>query len=254
MEPESTEPRRFPERLRLSLAKGGFSRLRAVLWPDDLPQPALMPSGAPLMRLPPLIHPDFFQPMPSPTEEAGALNLPDGYVLYHGPQDDDSIRRVLNAWSWSAGSIGEYYPLLLLGLDNAAQSRAQALCTAYQLNEVVRLLPVVAPNTIPAIYRKSSVVFHPAQVSAWGGSLRLALASGRPVVAADNPLADAIIGDAGYLSLAEDSRTQGAALITVLIEEQFAEQLKQAARSRAGGWENANYKDRLFQTYQAILA
>jgi hypothetical protein len=41
----------------------------------------------------------------------------DGYVLYHKQGGGTALRRLFDIWSWAAGSIGDYYPLVLLGLD-----------------------------------------------------------------------------------------------------------------------------------------
>jgi glycosyltransferase involved in cell wall biosynthesis len=84
--------------------------------------------------------------------------------------------------------------------------------------------------------------------------LRLALASGRPVVAADHPLADALVGPAAYLAPAGDSRALGAGLITVLVEEDLAGRLSQAARQRAASWRLDRFPGRLEETYRQILS
>ncbi len=41
--------------------------------------------------------------------------LPETFILYHGPYDSSTVERLLSAWTWGAGALGELYPLVLLG-------------------------------------------------------------------------------------------------------------------------------------------
>jgi glycosyltransferase involved in cell wall biosynthesis len=174
--------------------------------------------------------------------------------LYHGPGRSGELRRLLETWSWAAGSVGEYYPLILVGLDDAQRSSLGQLAQEYGLEGTIRSLPSLPPSLLAAVYRGCSVLLHPGPVSPWGDPLRLALASGLPVVAAESPLADALVGPAGYLAPAGDPRTLGAALITVLVEDELASRLSQAARQRAAAWKLDLFPERLLETYWRILS
>ncbi len=87
------------------------------------------------------------------------------------------------------------------------------------------ILPPLIPPEIPALYRRASALFHPAPVTPWGGPVRHALASGAPVVALETGLSSAMVGPAAYLVPGEDDRAMGAALITVIVEDEVREQL-----------------------------
>lgn len=255
--PEPGRNRGVAGRLREAFSQGGLARASALLWPDDLPAPEIKKT---LHRLPPGVHPLFQagavrvnRSHPAFAELEG-LNLPETYLLYHGPGDLQGLRRVMDAWSWAAGSIGAYYPLLLVGLDHQAQDHLAALLAEYQLTDTARPLPPLSIPALAAIYHGSSALFHPAEVSPWGDPARLALVCGKPVVGLESDSAAALLGPAGYLispnlPYAEICRSLGAALITVVVEESLAEELSRAARQRAETWQLESFAHSLREGY-----
>ena len=104
------------------------------------------------------------------------------------------------------------------------------------------------------IYQGCSALFHPAPLSPWGGAVSWALACGKPVVAAESALTDALVGPAAYLAPLDDARALGAALITVLVEEEVAEKLSLAAQKQAAGWHSPAFGQELLAAYQEILS
>jgi glycosyltransferase involved in cell wall biosynthesis len=163
---------------------------------------------------------------------------------------------MLDAWSWAAGSIGEYYPLLVAGLDGPARRELDGLLVKATLPRTVRGLPVLPLHALAALYRGCHVLFHPSRISPWGNPLRMAQACAKPVVCLETPLADALVGPAGYLIPAGDAdqigRAFGAALITVVVEEELAASLSQAARERAAAWSSRGFTHSLGDAYQAL--
>jgi glycosyltransferase involved in cell wall biosynthesis len=194
----------------------------------------------------------------SPDGKLPALELPETYILYHGPHTSGALRRLLDAWSWAAGSIGEYYPLLLIGLDEAGQRRLFALADELRLSQTIRALPGLPVEAIARLYQGCSALFHPAPVSPWGSAIRAALVCAKPVVALETTLANAVVGPAAYLVQAGEperaaSRALGAALITVIVEEEVSENLSTAARQRAAAWQSSNFGRDLLAAYQSLL-
>lgn len=232
----------FLARLRRSLAHGGMVRVKQILWPVDLPAPQL--SGQ-LGWLSPIL-PQGFDPEQVPESNAGGLsppdllgqlNLPEGFIIYHGPGDKRSLDHLMQAWSWAAAAIGESYPLLLLGLSSGSATNLSNLAHEYDLESSLHVLRNVQPNLLPHLYRLCCAVFHPAPASPWSGPVRLALAGGKPLVASENNISAAITGPAAYLAPHDDPRALGAALVTVIVEQQVAERLSAAAKRRASNWE-----------------
>lgn len=242
----------LPARLADALGQGGLSRARGLLWPEGWP--ALPEHDLPALRLPVPLPPGF-----GPAEAAEplsdaqrrALDLPESFVLYHGPGGEADLRRLLAAWSWAAGAIGADYPLRLAGLSVSARRRLPGLLAEYQLADSVQSLPDLPLPTLAQVYQHSSVVFHPASLSPWGCPVRLALACALPVVALETPAADALVGPAAYLVPPGEhsARGLGAALVTVVVEEKVAGGLSQAARQRSEPWRSVDFS----AAYAALL-
>jgi glycosyltransferase involved in cell wall biosynthesis len=255
----SEESNQILTRLRLSLAHGGIIQVKEILWPLDLPAPELPGS---LVKLPPIVPPDFMtaddEPSSNPNEggnsaayQSELFDLPETFIIYQGPGDRRSLDHLLQAWKWAAPAIGDYYPLLLVGLERAEGSK---LVEHYDFGESLCVLPHVNPVLLADLYRRCTAVFHPALASPWSGPVRLALASGKPLVAIENSIIDAIAGPAAYLAPAGDARALGAALVTVAVEQQVAESLSSAALQRVRNWDSLNFGEQLLGIYRRIMA
>ena len=152
----------FWERLGQAAGQGGIARARAVLWPEDLaavdagyahPRRKLLPPVSALAEI-------------SATQPAG-LDLPETFILYHGPGQRGDIERLLAAWSWAAGAIGTYYPLLAAGLESQAGQYFLDLAVKHELGETVRLIPILTPAELATVYRRCACLFHPAAGAPW---------------------------------------------------------------------------------------
>jgi glycosyltransferase involved in cell wall biosynthesis len=157
-------------------------------------------------------------------------------------------------WSWAAGSIGELFPLALLGAPGAGLEQ-DFFERVRQLGfeRSLYVLPEFHPEQIPGIYRGSSGLFHLGEVSAWGGPVRYALACGKPVVAEITHLAEALVGSAGFLLDARDTRQMGAALLAVVVNEEVSTSLRAAALKQAGSWKTDQFRDKLAAAYRNVL-
>jgi len=251
-------------RLLEALGQGGLARLRALFWPADLVDVGTQIwRGAPRLLLPPVVHPAFIQSeQPEPGRPEGgmlaSLSLPETFVLYHGPGNLAALRRLMSAWSWAAGPVGGYFPLLAAGLKEDERLLFAKIASEFELEDTAHSLPALDVHALAALYHASSVVFHPAETSPWGGSLRIALACAKPVVGLETRMTDALLGPAGYLvrgggTAAETSRALGAALITVIVEESLAAGLSEAARERARGYDLESFSRALGEAYRTLV-
>lgn len=255
----SPASRHILDRLRKSLAQGGMVRVREILWPVDLPAPQI---PGQLGWLSPILPPGFDLEETSDSDDrppsgVGILenfDLPYEFIIYHGPGDIWSLVQLLQAWTWAASAIGESHPLLLLGLDSAAINELPALKEEHDLGGSLQVLSDVTPDILPFLYQRCSAVFHPMPASPWSGPVRLTLASGKPLVASESSVTDAITGPAAYLAPAGNPRALGAALVTVVVEEQVAERLSAAARRRAANWEMDKFSAQLWGIYNQVFA
>ena len=223
----------FGTRLRSALKQGSQARLGGVFWPQDLTQP---PQGLSLLPLPPFVAPDFTPSRADQSEPEPPVDLPESYILYHGPPGPQHLRRVLSAWSWAAGPIGSLYPLVMLGLDQAAAKGVNDLGTELGLTESILVLPPIPPTGVPWIYRRCAALFNPVPEPPWGGSLRRALVMGKPSVAVQETWTADMVGPAAYLVPPDDTRKTGAALITLIVEEEVSNELAGAALKQAESW------------------
>lgn len=241
-------------RLREAAASGGMTRLAGLIWPADLPAPHYEGEKGELLTLPPAVHPLFLFHNRQTDEDLDLPDLPETYVLYHGPHQEADLRRLLDTWSWAAGPVGGSYPLLIAGLDPSARARLEALLPLYQVEETIRVLPELTPSELVELYRGCAVLLHPAPIMAWENPIRLALALGKPVAAADEPLTGALVGPAAYLApLEPDGRALGAALITIIVEEGISRRLSNSARERVAAWDPDGFREGLKQAYQEAL-
>jgi glycosyltransferase involved in cell wall biosynthesis len=255
----SPETHHVLDRLRRSLAHGGMVRVKEILWPVDLPAPQI---PGQLGWLSPILPPGFDLEKGSKSDDRSPsvddvledLDFPYEFIIYHGPGDEQSLDQLLQAWTWAASSIGDSHPLLLLGLNTSAIAKLSALEVEYDVGGSLKAITDVSPDLLPDLYRRCSAVFHPAPASPWSGPVRLALASGKPLVASENSIADAISGPAAYLAPSEDPRALGAALVTVIVEDQIAERLSAAARRRAANWEMDKFSAQLWGIYNQVFA
>jgi hypothetical protein len=221
-------------RVSQAMGQGGQARAR-WLWPEDLPAPP-RPNRL-FTPLPPTAPQCFYEEHGGcgPTRLDG-LSLPQAYVLAHTPEDEVSLQAVLKAWTWVAPAMGEYYPLVMVGLSETGRRRFDHLVAAYQLSGTARPAPPLSLSSLAALYQGCSLLFHPGPTSVWGDPLYLGLAAGCPIVSGDTPAVASVVGQAAYLASATDARQLGAAVLSVLVEESLAEQLRAAARRRAQSW------------------
>jgi hypothetical protein len=249
--------RSLGERLRLATGQGGRARARAGLWPADLPLPMRLQDSPMRMeqfvKLPPCVHPAFTEAAIAPD-----LELPEDFILYHGPLGERSLQRLLSAWSWAAAAIGEATMLLILGADLAQKQRVGQLARENGLLDSVWALPLLPLEGLAWLYQHCRAVFHPAPIGPWDGAMRLGLACGRPLVGLETPLADALVGPAAYLVTGEQegpaqNRALGAALITVMVEESVSMALEEVARQRSGAWQAQDFRQALDAAYQGLL-
>ena len=232
--PDLREKKGLRIRIQEAFGMGGLAQAKGVFWPKDLPLPNI---SLPFIQIPPLIHPLFQSNQPTPAVEFWPeVNFPETYILYHGPLDRNSFERLLEAWSWAATSIGTYYPLIVYGATGPDLLRITSTTQQVGLEDSLLFLPPGSPVQLAALYKGTSALFQPGPISPWGDPIRHAMACAKPIIAAASKWSDALIGSAGFLLPPEDLRGLGAALITVIVEDELAERLSIEAELLAKVW------------------
>jgi glycosyltransferase involved in cell wall biosynthesis len=179
------------------------------------------------------------------------LDLPETYILYHGPSAAEDLQRLLSSWSWAAGPIGENYPLIVVG---AAGRLLETLLREYGLAGSVRPVPDLPVSSLAALYQGCSLLFHPAPLPAWGDPVRMALACGKPVVALESRRSAALVGPAAYLAPSDlGGRSLGAALLSVIVDDSLYARLSETARLRSGALDSQAFTIELGEIYRSVV-
>jgi glycosyltransferase involved in cell wall biosynthesis len=260
------EPLSLAGRLRDAFGQGGFSRAGGLFWPSDLAELINTQESRlshtrlpPVYLLPAVVHPAFTQRKEqSNLEVLVGQDIPETFILYHGSGERIAIRRLLAAWSWAAGPIGEYFPLVAVGLDRPQVEGFQEIARQIQVDQNVHCLTSVTLPILAKLYQASSVVFCPQETTPWGSSLRQAIACAKPVVGLETPLNDKILGPAGFLVRdsgyeTERNRALGAGLISVIVEEELAQKLTEAARKRSEAYNLIRFSHALGGAYRSLI-
>lgn len=198
------------DRIRAALGRAGSLGARATLLHSDLA--AQEGSG---WRFSPFVSPEV-GPHPSTAEDA--------YVLCYGPDPAD-VPMALAAWTWVDGSLGDAYPLLFADCPPALEEQIRNRAQELDVSDSIRFETNVSWSNLPALFRDAAVYLH-LSFAAWGQPLRWALVSGTPVAGVGSPDSSSILQEAGYLVAAQDARGLGAACLSLLVQQNLAEELR----------------------------
>lgn len=225
-------------RMAAAQAHGGLARAR-LLWPSDLPAPT---------------HPGALATLPPTATRLAAsapANTPQEYLLTHGSGQPEALLPLLKAWTWAADSIGELYPLLIASLDSAQEAWLQEQLAIFDVHDSVQIIQST-PSQLHALIQSCTAFIHPEPPTPWGSSLRQALAYGKAVIAVQDPLTEAMAGAAAYLAPAGDTRSLGAAILTVVVEEGVRAALEQQAQQKSASWQAGAFEAALEAVYSAL--
>lgn len=189
-------------------------------------------------------------------------NLPaeaGSYVLYLGGFDvRKNVRALLSAWTWTAGPVGESYPLVLAGAqpkpDGQLFEDYAALAEQLEITSTVRFIGPIAEADKPAIYRGAALFVYPSRYEGFGLPPLEAMACGVPVITTDAGSISEVVGEAAYLIDPQDTRKFGAGLITCLIEPSVSAHLRARGLDRAKKFSWARTARETVAAYEAILA
>ncbi len=203
---------------KLALAAGiaGSRGANVRLFPGDLSHPSDRTEYAPFVA-------QAFKDSP---QEKG-----EEYVVCYGFNRKD-IPLILSAWTFVDGSLGDTVSLTFLGADPTFTSQIRSTAVELGIETSVRTQSEVTYDDLPGLYG-GAAAYLGTEFAADGQPLRWALAAGVPVVGLKTPNFESVLGGAAYLVPPGDSRSLGAACLTVLIQERVSEPLREKGRERA---------------------
>lgn len=169
--------------------------------------------------------------------------LPDFYVLYLGGYPfHKNVLHLLEAYTYVAQALGEDYPLVLAGKKPTPSANFpdyEEYIERVGLGPYVRWIGYVAEEDKPAVYRAAMAFAFPSRYEGFGLPPLEAMACGTPVVTTEAASLPEVVGDAAFTVEPGDARQMGGALISLLIQEQFAAEMKQKGLAQAAkfSWE-----------------
>lgn len=209
----SLEPRGWINKLATAAGRAGTRGASALLVPSDAKHEW---KDAGRRSYPPFVPQAFKQE---------ALEIREPYVLCYGFGRED-VALILSAWTWVDGSLGDEYPLTFLGPEPTLTMEINSIAAELNIEASVRVRGEVSYADLPRLYGAASA-FVGTAFAAGGQSLRWALAAGSPVIGLKTPGFESVLGDAAYLVPPGDSRSLGAACLTVLIQERVSLPLRE---------------------------
>ncbi|MCL5429734.1 MAG: glycosyltransferase, partial [Chloroflexi bacterium] len=94
----------------------------------------------------------------------------------------------------AAASIGELYPLVVLGLDEPTNEFLRARLPEFHVQDSVHLPKAIHAQDLPNVYRACTALVHLGSPAPWGNALRHALSCGKAIVAHQESNTEAIVG------------------------------------------------------------
>jgi glycosyltransferase involved in cell wall biosynthesis len=164
-------------------------------------------------------------------------DLPDFYVLYLGGYTlHKNVITLLRAYTYVAQAMGEDYPLVLAGRKPAPGPHFpdyDRYIEASQLDPFVRWIGYVEEEDKPAVYRGALCFAFPSRHEGFGLPPLEAMACGVPVVTSDATSLLEVVGDAAFAVDPSDDRQMAGAIISLLVEDDFATQMKEKGLRQA---------------------
>jgi glycosyltransferase involved in cell wall biosynthesis len=170
-------------------------------------------------------------------------DLPDFFVLYLGGYTlHKNVSTLLAAYTYVAKAMGEDYPLVLAGTkpepgpnfpDYEEQIRQSGL------EKHVRWIGYVDEADKPAVYRSAMCFAYPSRYEGFGLPPLEAMACGVPVVTSSAASLPEVVGEAAFAVDPDDERQMAGAIISLLIQDDFAAEMKQKGLQQAAefSWE-----------------
>jgi glycosyltransferase involved in cell wall biosynthesis len=183
--------------------------------------------------------------------------LPDAYVLYLGGFAlHKNVATLLHAYTYVTQAMGEDYPLVLAGHRPEPGKNVpdyDAYLRQTQLSEYVRWIGYVEEEDKPAVYRGALCFAFPSRYEGFGLPPLEAMACGVPVVTTNTSSLPEVVGQAAFAVDPDDERQLAGAIISVLIQDEFAGELKQKGLDQASqfNWEETATKTLL--VYDQVL-
>ncbi|MBI2462254.1 MAG: glycosyltransferase family 4 protein [Candidatus Rokubacteria bacterium] len=180
-----------------------------------------------------------FRPAADPAALDAALarlGLERPYLLFVGnPKPHKNLPRLLDAFAGLDPKLGR---LVLAGTPERARPGVEREVGGRGLGERVRVLGVIAEETMPVLYQGAELLVLPSLWEGFGLPALEAMATGTPVVATDRGGLPEVVGEAGLLVDPTNVDALRAALYNLLVDLSLRDELRARglARARTFSW------------------
>lgn len=227
------------------------------------------------LRLPParvrcvyLAVGEHLSPEPDPADEAirRSYGLPDGsspadpsrYVLYLAGHDvRKNVAALVEAFATVAQADEDV--MLVIGgklpeKDDPLFFDPRPLIEALGLSGDVHLIGWVEEAHKPALYRGAACAVFASQYEGFGLPVLEALACGTPLVTSSASSLPELVGDAGFAVDPEDVRTLAGAILSCLVDEPLAAELRRRGPQQAARFTWAQVARQTLRAYAEVAA
>ncbi len=185
-------------------------------------------------------------------------DLPEEYVLYLGGFDArKNIETLLQIYTWSQDAIGTDFPLVIAGQlpDRHDEFFCDPRIIAKQIEveEVVRFIGQVSEEDKAALYQGARAFLYPSSYEGFGLPPLEAMACGQPIIGSNASSIPEIVGDAGVLVDPMDARAMAGALIALVTEQKFHDDLSDKAVAQAAKFSWEKCAQETVAAYEEVL-
>ena len=170
------------------------------------------------------------------------------YILYIGNiEPRKNIETLIEAYKQLPDLIRAKHSLLIVGGGGWLKEPILKLIRDSQNNgfDIIHPDIYIPDSKLPALFSGASVLVHPAYYEGFGISPLQAMASGTPVIVADNSSLPEVVGDAGILFNAHDTDGLSVKIEQVLSNKQVSGKFSNAGLARASEYTWGSSADKL---------
>lgn len=201
---------------------------------------------------------EAFGPEPHPEDDAirQLYDLPERYVLYLAGHDvRKNVAGLLRAFAMVARADSEV--MLIVGGKLPTRNRLplvnpQPLVQELDLTDRVRFIGWVEEAHKPALYRGAACAVFPSRYEGFGLPVLEALACGTPLVTSNASSLPEIVGDAGFAIDPDDERGLAGAILSCLVDESLAAELRHRGPQQAAKFNWARAAQETLAVYRKV--